>query len=245
MRARVKRETIAEFRFHPDKSPIISGIQYQKRDPLRASVFLGGEFAFGVQVATIEQFRLRKGDELTASLLEELRAFDAAVSAKRIATKYLNSRRRSRREVETKLLQEGYAQEVIDSTVEALISYGLIDDLAYATAFIHDKLLVKSASKRELELLLKKKGIAKEIIASVVKDTADDGSEEERARTVAEKKWQSIIRRESDSRKQRQKLYSFLASRGFEHSLVKRVVSALSDESTEINDQEEGYETEF
>lgn len=232
---RKPRETIASYRLPADGSPVISSITYQVRDKLRASVFVGGQFAFGINVATIEQFRLRKGDELTAALLEKLRVFDDSVSAKRVASKYLNARRRSERDVVTKLKGEGFDDEAIGPVIATMKEYGLIDDEAYARAFIHDKLLTKSASRRELESLLMKKGIAKQTMAVVLADVTDNGTEEQHAREAATKKWESLVRREPDSRKRKQKLYAFLASRGFGGTTIKTIVSELTstDEATE------------
>lgn len=230
---RKPRETIGTYRPSHDVSPLISSISYQQRDKLRASVFVAGEFAFGINVATIENFRLRKGDELTNALLEELRTFDDAVSAKRIASKYLNSRRRSEKEVVTKLKGEGFDPEIIEPVIAGLRNYGLINDEEFARAFIHDKLISKASSRRELEMLLSKKGIAKPLIQSILSDMTEVGDEEDRAMKAAQKKWDSLLRREPDARKRNQKLYAFLGSRGFSGSIIKRIVTKLSSSDTD------------
>src|SRR4030081_1372660 len=98
--------SISQYRLKPDEPAIITAITYQRRDKLRASVFIASEFAFGVNVATIEKFRFRKGDELDTVLLERLKEFDERISAKRIASKFLNTRRRTEKEVRDKLWKE-------------------------------------------------------------------------------------------------------------------------------------------
>lgn len=236
---RKPRETIGTYRPGQDVTPVISAISYQQRDKLRASVFVGGDFAFGINVATIEQFRLRKGDELTSILLETLKAFDDGISAKRIASKFLNSRRRSEREVITKLKGAGFEDDTIQPVIIGLRDYGLIDDEAFARAFIHDKLISKASSRRELEMLLSKKGIAKQLIQTILSDLTEVGDEEERAMKAAQKKWDSLLRRESDVRKRNQKLYAFLGSRGFSGSTIKQIITKLSNNSTDESDFEE------
>jgi regulatory protein len=233
------RETIGSYRLPTDASPVITSITYQQRDKLRASVFVGNVFAFGINVATIEQFRLRKGDELTESLLEQLRQFDERISAKRTATKYLNSRRRSEHEVTVKLRGEGYEPEVIEEITSGLKSYGLINDLEFARALIHDKLISKSSSRRELQMLLAKKGIAKDMTAEILADVTEVGDEDERAMKAAEKKWATLVRREPDARKRKQKLYAFLGSRGFGGATIKKIVLTLEGNA---NDEEEHFE---
>ncbi|HET9135021.1 MAG TPA: RecX family transcriptional regulator [Candidatus Kapabacteria bacterium] len=231
-------DRIGSYKLPVDTAAIISSIVYQKKDKLRASVFVAGEFAFGINVASVEQFRLRKGDELTASLLEELSSVDDRISAKRTASKFLNARRRSEKEVVQKLKGEGFAEEIITEVTTSLITAGLINDEELAQAFIHDKLLTKAASKRELENLLYKKGISKTTIATVLADQESD--ETELARKAAEKKWPTILRKESDPRKRSQKLYAFLASRGFDQRTIKETVGKMSE--SEFSEFENGTE---
>lgn len=233
---RKPRETIGTYRLPTDASPVITAITYQQRDKLRASVFVGNAFAFGINVATIEQFRLRKGDELTESIIENLRQFDERVSAKRTATKFLNTRRRSEHEIAAKLKGEGYEPEVIEEVTSGLKNYGLINDEEFARAFIHDKLISKASSRREMEMLLSKKGIKKPVIAAVLADVTEVGDEDDRAMQAAEKKWATLVRREPDVRKRKQKLYTFLGSRGFNGSTIKKVVTKLSGNGSEEED---------
>jgi regulatory protein len=227
---RAKEASISQYRLQTDEASIITAITYQKRDKLRASVFIAGEFAFGVNVATIEKFRFRKGDELDAVLFDKLREFDDRVSAKRIATKFLNTRRRTEKEVREKLRTEKYGADVIDEITNDLLQSGLIDDEAFAQAFIHDKRIAKPISSRQLDNELRRKGVAKQLIAAAL-GSADEGeSDDDRAMKTAQKKWGQLLRRESDEKKRKQKLIIFLGSRGFEYGIIKNVVRNFDDD---------------
>ncbi len=215
---------------------VISALSYQKRDPRRASVFMDGTFVFGLNVETIEQFRLRKGDEISDLNREEISSFDNIISAKRIASRYIDSRRRSEHEVKQKLKISGFPEQAITEAITALTQYGLINDEECARAFLHDKLLTKAASKRELFTSLLKKGIAKPTIEIILAEISDSESEEERAMKAAQKKWPTILRREPDPRKRKQKLFTFLGSRGFEYRIIKSVTSQLIGKE-EIEDE--------
>jgi regulatory protein len=212
---------------------IITSIQYQKKDKLRASLFVDGEFAVGVNVSTIENFRLRKGDELTSILAEKLCVYDNLVSAKRVAAKFINTRMRSEKEVREKLRGFEFDSEVLDEVVETLRRNLMLDDLAFAKSFIHDKLLSKPHSAQRLETDLRKKGITKDLIYEALAEAGIGETEEDRAMTAAEKKWQQIIRREDDTRKQKQKLTAFLASRGFKYDTIKTILTKLSGNADE------------
>ncbi len=215
---------------------VISALSYQKRDPRRASVFMDAKFVFGLNVETVEQFRLRKGDEISDLNREEISSFDNIISAKRIASRYTDARRRSEHEVRQKLKTSGFPEEAIIKAIASLTQYGLINDEECARAFLHDKLLTKAASKRELFTSLLKKGIAKPTIEIVLAEISDSESEEERARKAAQKKWTVLLRRESDTHKRKQKLFSFLGTRGFEYQVIKQITSELIG-NEEIEDE--------
>ena len=223
-----KEASLSSYRLRTDEPAIITAITYQKRDKLRASVFIAGEFAFGINVATIERFRLRKKDELNSPLLDELRAFDDRVSAKRMATKFLNTRRRTEKEVRDKLWEEKFGEEILDEIILNLKNAGLIDDEAFSRAFIHDKRITKPVSSRQLSQELRKKGVAKSIIENILGEADEEEGEEDRAMKAATKKWEQLLRREDDVRKQKQKLIAFLGSRGFEYGVIKDVIAKLA-----------------
>jgi len=230
---KAKEASISQYRLKPDEPAIITAITYQKRDKLRASVFIAGEFAFGVNVATIEKFRFRKGDELDASLLEKIREFDDSVSAKRMAAKFLNTRRRTEKEVRDKLKGEKFGEEIIEEAILNLIQTGLINDDAFARAFIHDKRITKPVSSRQLSQELRKKGVAKNIIENILGEADEEEGEEERALKTGMKKWEQLLRRENDDKKRKQKLVAFLGSRGFEYQIIKNVLKKLDAEIEE------------
>lgn len=207
---------------------LITAIQYQKKDKLRASLFIDGQFGVGVNVASIEYFRLRKGDEMTSILAEQIADHDNRVSAKRVAAKFINTRMRSEKEVREKLRGFEFDGEVLDEVVETLRRNMMLDDLAFAKSFIHDKLLSKPHSAQRLESDLRKKGIAKELIHEALAEAGIVETEEERAMSAAEKKWQQILRREDNTKKQKQKLIAFLASRGFKYDTIKTIITKLS-----------------
>jgi len=231
-----KNKSIEFINIPADIPRIVSQITYQKKDRLRASVFIGDEFAFGVNIATIEKFRLRKGDELSHQLLEELRAFDERISAKRIAAKFLNTRRRTEKEIREKLGKEKFDDEIIQEIISGLKETGLIDDEAFAHAFIHDKRISKPISSRQLENELRKKGVAKHIIQKTLSHGDEEENDEDRAMKTASKKWEQLLRRETDDKKRTQKLIAFLGSRGFGYEVIKKVIRTIAGDIQEAYD---------
>lgn len=214
---------------------IISAITFQKKDKHRASIFIEGEFAFGVNVSTIEHFRLRKGDEVDSISYAKLREYDDGISARRIAQKYLNSRRRTERDVRRKLHDEGISEELIEKTIEELKQSKLIDDAAYAHAFIHDRLLTKPVSNGKLVMELQAKGIKRSIAEEAIRTVSNEDDEVERAASAARKKLAVLGKRIEDKRIVSQKLYAFLAGRGFTGAIIRKTLERLGHHAEEVD----------
>jgi regulatory protein len=206
----------------------ITSIQRQKNDKRRASIFLDEEFAFGVCDQTIEEFRLRKGDYIDRELFDKISDFDYFIEAKRIALSYLNHRARSEKEIRERLHREDIPEVIIGRVIDFLREMKLVDDEAWSRAFVNDKLIRKPISSKQLAFGLAQKGVDKETIAETIADLNAKQSDAERAMEAAEKRWPRIVRTESDPRKQQQKLYTFLAARGFDFNTVKDVYRKLA-----------------
>ncbi len=214
----------------------ITSIARQKKDKARASIFLDEEFAFGVCDQTVEQFRLRKGDYIDRELFEKITDFDFFVEAKRIALAYLNFRARSEKEIRERLQKEDIPEAVILRTFEFLKEYKLIDDEAWSKSFVNDKLMRKPVSSKQLAFGLKQKGVPKNIIEETISNLNANETDESRAMQAAEKRWPRILKSESDARKQKQKLYTFLAGRGFSFETINEVYGKLAKDTRDEED---------
>lgn len=111
-----------------------------------------------------------------------------------------------------------------DSTVEAVITQLLglkfLDDKEYVQLFIEDQLRRKPQGVRLLKRSLSHKGIAGDLIQMAIKANLPD--ELELARAAVQKKMRSL--QKATPQKRKEKLYRFLASRGFESGVILKVV---------------------
>lgn len=209
----------------------ITSIVRQKNDKRRASVFLDEEFAFGVCDESVEQFRLRKGDYIDSELFQKITDFNYFVEAKRIALHFLNYRARSEKEIRERLQKEDIPQPIILRVLEFLKEQNFIDDAAWSKAFVNDKLVRKDVSSKQLAFGLAQKGVPKEVIEEAIASLHEAETDEARALRAAEKRWPRILRSEQDPKKREQKLYTFLASRGFGFDVIKKVINSLGASS--------------
>ncbi|MDP4200430.1 MAG: RecX family transcriptional regulator [Bacteroidota bacterium] len=205
----------------------ITSIQRQKNDSARASIFLDEAFAFGVCDQTVEEFRLRKGDYIDRELFEKISEFDYFISAKRIAIAYLNYRARSEKEIRDRLSKEDIPTAITDRVLDFLREQHLVNDEHWSRAFVNDKLVRKPVSSRQLAFGLAQKGVGKEVIAETLAELNARESDEDRAQQAAEKRWPRILKAEADPRKRKQKLYTFLAGRGFSFETIETVYAKI------------------
>jgi regulatory protein len=211
----------------------ITAIQRQKGDKARASIFLDEKFAIGLNDQTVEQFRLRKGDYIDREIFEKISDFDYFIDAKRIALAFLNYRARSEKEIRDRLAKEDIPEEVTIRVLEFLHELKLIDDTSWSKAYVNDQLHRKPVSSRQLEFGLKQKGVPKEIIEQTISELNSSEIDEDRALQAAIKRWPRILRSDDDPRKQKQKLYTFLAARGFSFEIIETIYKNLAHDRIE------------
>jgi len=127
------------------------------------------------------------------------------------------------RDLRRKLVQREYPAEEVAATIERLERSGLLDDVSYAERFARGKLVNEHASRRRVAQLLVRKGIAAEIVEDAIARVVETEEVDAAAsiEKVARKKMQTLSG--LDPRVIRQRLFAFLARRGYELEDIKRV----------------------
>src|SRR5690606_4824964 len=114
--------------------------------------------------------------------------WDETYQAKQTGMRFLDRRRRSRREIITKLNEKDYSQRAIDEALIFLEEYDMVDDEAFARAWVHDRLLKKKIGRRKLAAELSLKGIDRDLAARVLDETLDDETARNHALVAARSK---------------------------------------------------------
>lgn len=199
----------------------ITAIEVQKRNKERASIYLDGEFAFGV--ALIEAARLHKGQVLSDDEIAALKDQDTRDSAFDRAIRFLGYRPRSIHEVRQNLAQKKIEPPVIDSVIERLESLGYVDDLAFARYWVGNRDEFRPKGPLALRHELRQKGVPKNIIDRALEDVDFADA----AYRAAEK--QATRFKDLDRYSAKQKLYEFLARRGFTSGTIGDTLDQLLD----------------
>jgi len=153
----------------------------------RIAVHLDGEYACTVSQALVARLRLHEGRSLTEAEARDLRREAARDDAMQAAYRLLNHRQRSTKELSDRLAARGVSADVVQSTVDALAADGLLDDAAFAAAFVSDKRRLNNWGSLRIEQALRRLGVPSQIVASALGGPGDEntGPEAEDARADA------------------------------------------------------------
>jgi regulatory protein len=201
---------------------IITALEVQKRNKQRVSVYIDGEFAFGLSL--MEAARLKKGQTLSEAEIAALRGEDDVLQAVDRAANFLSYRPRTVQELRRNLADKEIAPAVIDAAIERLTVLGYVDDAAFARFWVENRSQFKPLSKKALRFELRQKGVADSIIQDVL-DESDEGQQAYQAASGQLRKLRGLNRRDF-----RLKMSAFLQRRGFSSNTTREVVDRLSDE---------------
>ena len=213
----------------------ITALEDQVRDPERISVYLDGEFAFGLSRVLAAQHNLHVGRSLSAAEVDALRAADEAERAVQAGLRLLAVRPRSEREIRDRLRRKGFAEPAIEAAIERLRGWRYLDDAEFARLWIEHRQATGPRGRRLLELELRAKGIDPETVAETVETAELD--EEATARAVALKQLSRLARLDPVTRHRR--LVGALQRRGFDWDVIRRVLGTLECGAGEDSGEDE------
>ncbi len=176
---------------------------------------------------TIMQFDLRTGETLDEKRLREIQIADQKRKCLQKALHLISIRPRSAGELEARFKREGFLEETVETSLQYLRDNGYLDDVMFAERFAKSKLQKKDMGAMALRSELQKKGIGKTIIDQVVAKLFDGDTEFGVALKAGKKKFRLI--KEADVNKKKQKLYRFLAQRGFSADSIQRAIQELTE----------------
>lgn len=198
----------------------ITRITEQVKQRGRYSIFVDGAYSFSLGEAALLDSGLAPGTELSAQELAEWKRQSADDKLYGRALRYVAMRPRSVGEMRVYLQQKGASPALADQILNKLSKVGLLDDAAYAAAFVATRRLLRPTSRLKLQQQLRAKHLSDEVIGQALGSEPSD--ERQALRTLVAKKWQ-IAR----YRQEPQKLMRYLAGQGFSYDDIKTALSAV------------------
>jgi regulatory protein len=131
---------------------------------------------------------------------------------------------RTRAELERSLSRAGAPDEVVSRVLDRFAELRLVDDAAYAQAYVRTGVGVRRRGTRSLTMELRGRGVAPEDIESATAEI-DEAQEHATARALASRRVAGMGR--LDPQVRRRRLIGLLLRRGFSPGLANAVVSEV------------------
>jgi regulatory protein len=158
-------------------------------------------------------------------------AKDPAEQAREICLRLLAVRPRTRAELATALRRKGVAEEVASSVLDRYDEVGMIDDAAFARAWVSSRHHGRGLARRALASELRQRGVDHEVVGAAL-DEVDDETEAATARELVDRRLRTAGSTPPDVLLRR--LVGVLARKGYPPGLALRVVkealAAVADE---------------
>ena len=197
----------------------ITALQPQIRNKRRVSVFLDGNFLFGLSTETVGALGLRVGREVDRADLDRIAHEEQLHEARQYAFLLLSYKARTTSELKQRLARKGFSPDIVSSTLRRLAELKMIDDAGFARRFAEDRINIGHKGKWRVRGELLKRGIDRKQIDEAIAEAPDETAA---AKEVAAKYVSRNRRLEPDVLKRR--LYAFLARRGFSPDTIRTVI---------------------
>jgi regulatory protein len=116
----------------------------------------------------------------------------------------------------------------VDQVITRLQNRGVLDDTAYAHAYLTSRLASRGYGPQRLRQELQQRGIGRALVEDAVQQDLAVGDVLAAARAQAARRWPRLARA-TDRAKRRQKLWAFLRRRGFPAAIVQQVLTEMAE----------------
>lgn len=195
----------------------ISKIEVQKKNKKRSSIYIDGEFKFGLDNEIILKYEIKEGDELTEDQIKNLLLAEEKQKIKQRAYRLLKYRSRSIAEMKERLLKLGYEPEIVERAVRELIEEGILNNHKFAREFVSDYTNLKPKGNIFIMKELKSKKVDDLYIQEVLKER----DEKSLIKKILEKKFSDFNKKDP---KQKAKIIRYLLYRGFTLQAIYEVL---------------------
>ena len=201
-----------------------------RKDEKNVSVYFDNGERLILSEDTFYSSGLRKGDEISGDRFSFFIEQNILYHIKQRALSFLARRFHSERELLIKLKTKAYEERLIKIVLNDLREKSFIDDQVFANHFIEEKLKKKRWGKNKIRAALFSKGVSSSIIDDVLQSFNSEEDQNEVAFSLAKKKFENLKLRETDSKKLKQKIISFLLSRGFDYEISSGTVNKIIEQ---------------
>ena len=198
-----------------------------KKDSKNVTIQLDNDDIIFINYEIFLKSGLRKNDDISENQIDSLIKENQRFAVKQRAFRYLGRRLLSENELRVKLKQKKYDENIIDEIIEFLKEKEYLNDLEFANIFSSENIRNKFWGKNKIKAELIRRGINNEIISQVLFEKFPDGNDLNNAIELAQKKYQLLSKRNLEQKKLKEKLISFLFSKGYDYEVIKEAVEQI------------------
>lgn len=184
----------------------------------RYRIYIDEQRAFVLYKGELSRYKVKEGEELGQESHREIVESVLVKRAKLRCMNLLKSMDRTEWQLRQKLEQGEYPQEIIDTAVAYVKSYGYVDDMSYASRYIDSRQQAKS--RRQIICELQQKGIEKDVILAAYEEKAPVDESALIQRWLEKKHMEP----QAAAPKEKQKMYMFLMRKGFSSREVSKAL---------------------
>lgn len=173
----------------------------------------------------VSRYHIEKDREISPEIYREIIEEVLTKRAKLRALHLLEQGDRTKKDLEEKLLKNGYPPEVAEAALAYAESFHYIDDKRYALSYIQNQSGRKGRARILMEL--RRKGVPQEYIDQAFQEMEEETDTEAVIRELVQKKRRG---QGAMDEKEKQKLYGFLLRRGFSTSDILSVLREFSED---------------
>ncbi len=159
--------------------------------------------------------------------------------ARNLCLRALTGAPKTRQQLADLLDQRDVPEDAAEAVLDRLVEVGLIDDEAFAQAWVSSRQSGRGLARRALKAELRAKGVEDDVAATAVL-AVDDDDERETARRLVERKLPGMLRLDRATATRR--LMGMLARKGYSGGLAAGVVREALDGAGAADDPVAGFD---
>lgn len=198
----------------------ITDLKQGVRNPDRVNVYVDGKFLFSLDVSQVVDLGVKVGLEISENELTEFKRASEFGKLYQRALEWVLMRPHSEKEcrdyLRRKIFERKLDKNYIDKIIEKLNDKRYLDDCRFAEWYVENRFSKKGVSVKRLKIELLKKGVSKDIVEQVLKNSSRN-DREELEKMIAKKR-----SRYTDD----EKLTAYLVRQGFPYDLVRELVQS-------------------
>ncbi|MGH7710688.1 MAG: regulatory protein RecX [Gemmatimonadaceae bacterium] len=207
----------------------VTAIEEHPKRRGRFVISIGDEPIATVPAETIAELHIRLGATLDPRNLDALRVHDRRTVLLDRALRLLAVRARATSELTRRLLRAKDRPRADDMqwVVRTLTERGYLDDARFADQFVRDHAAGRGWGKHRLQTELRRRGVSQANMEPALSQADDDAAlDDMRSAAAVAQKWRRT-HSARDPERDRQRLYGFLARRGFAPDVIRAAMHAV------------------